>query len=261
MAETTPLDRAIAVMAAKGTDAARLSFYGVLADTELMLLLDAEPTDDAIAPRLQETDAGTCVVAFDLEERLADFAGGDAQTARLPGRVLAALAAEQGMGIALNPGGAPTSHIVPPDAVRWLAETLSEEPEEAPERPVEALKPSLPPEALEALGRALSRAPGLAAYALLTRVRYHGGREGHLLTVIDPRPGSEDALVRAVSEALTFSGAGEAAATDVTFLAGDSPAAARLAKVALRLDVPEAPATRPAPAPPGSDPDKPPRLR
>ena len=69
------------------------------------------------------------------------------------------------------------------------------------------------------------------------------------------------ALATAVSEVLSFSGL-EAAALDVAFFRAEDPAAARLARVGLRFELPkpEPMAQTPGHAP-GLNPDKPPRLR
>lgn len=72
----TLLDQAHAAMeAAPGDDAARLRFYGQLADGELFLLLEREPEDETLTPQVFNLDEGPVVLAFDLEERLAAFTG------------------------------------------------------------------------------------------------------------------------------------------------------------------------------------------
>jgi hypothetical protein len=82
-----------------------------------------------------------------------------------------------------------------------------------------------------------------------------------MLAFIGAAPGAEPALTRAASEALTFSGV-EAGEMDVTFLAPDQPVLDRMARVALRFDLPQpAAATPTAPAAPGMDPSQPPKLR
>ncbi|MEQ9258349.1 MAG: SseB family protein, partial [Roseovarius sp.] len=97
--------------------------------------------------------------------------------------------------------------------------------------------------------------------AYLVSVTYENGADGHMLGVVDALPGAEPAIARAVSEALHFSGL-EAAALDVGFFRAEEQAAARMARVGLRFDLPNAAsAERPAPAAPGMDPAKPPRLR
>jgi hypothetical protein len=259
----TPLDQAHAAMqAAPEDDAARLRFYQQLADAELFLLLREEPQGDDLSPRLLTLKEGAFVLAFDSEERLAEVTGAPAAYAALPGRVIAAQLAGQGVGIGLNLGVAPSSFLLPPDAVAWLAETLGHGPTVTQARPVGFHPPGgLPDRLVAALNAKLARAGGLAQGALLAGVRYGDGRRGHVLAFVGTAPGAEEALARAVAEALTFSGI-EAGEMDVTHLAPDAPSLPALARVALPLDLPApglpAPPTQP---PPGMDPDRPPRLK
>lgn len=257
----TPLDRAHAAMsAAPDDDRLRLRFHERLADAELFLLLEEEADGDRVAPRLFPVEGRTFVLAFDTEARMAEFAGGVAPYAALSGRALAGLLSEQDFGLALNPGVAPSSWLMDPAAVRWLAETLSRRPDEDAGVPTELLPPGRLPEALlEALDAKLPSAQGLARSAYLAGVRYDGGRTGHLMAFVDALDGAEPALAGAVNEALTFSGL-DAGEIDVTFVPSASPFAAKLARVGLRFDLPVA-ETPAAPAPPGSDPDRPPNLR
>lgn len=260
MAET-PLDRAHAEMEAVADDeAARLRFYGRLASAELFVLLEAEAAGETVTPRTFPLDGASCVLAFDTEERLIAFAGRIAPWAALSGRTLAPMLAAEGLGLMLNPEVAPSAMVLPPEAVAWLAATLAARPDEAEARPVSVAPPAgVPPVLLEALDARLATATGLARQAWLVAVAYADGREGHLLGFVDALPGAEPALARVVGEALTFSGvaAGE---IDVAFFRASDPAMARIAKVGLRFDLPE-PAAPAAPRPPGSDPDRPPRLR
>ena len=259
----TPLDLAhAATEAAPQDDAARLRFYERLADGELFLLLEAEPTDTNLQPRVFPLEDGPVVLVFDTEDRLAEFSGGVAPYAALPGRVIAQTLAGQGVGLGLNLGVAPSAMILPPDALAWLAATLGSTPQEVTARPDSFHAPiGLPDRLIEGLDAKLARAGGLAAMALLAGVTYQGGRRGHMLAFVDVAVGAESALARAAAEALTFSGI-EAGEMDVTFLAGSDAATAAMARVALRFDLPQPLRAEPlAPAAPGSDPSNPPKLR
>ncbi|WP_170434483.1 SseB family protein [Ruegeria arenilitoris] len=262
MTDTTALDIAHAQMEADPqSDAARLRFFERLADNELFLLLTEEARDENISPELFDVADGRFVLAFDREDRLAQFAGRPAPYAALSGRVLAGMLAGQGIGLGLNLEVAPSSMLVPAEALAWLAETLSHAPQEVQSRLTEFLPPAgLPDILLTALDTKLATASGLASAAYLAGTRAEGGGQGHLLGFVDAIPGAQTALAKAVSEALTFSGI-EAGALDVGFFAASDPAAAALAKVGLRFDIPEpvrASGSRPAP---GSDPDSPPILK
>ena len=102
----------------------------------------------------------TAKYRFDREERLASFTGGIAPYAALPGRVIAGLLKGQGIGMGVNLGIAPSSMLLPPEAMDWLAETLDGGPEEVEAKPQEFLPPSVP-EAVSTISGA--RAPNRAA--------------------------------------------------------------------------------------------------
>lgn len=259
----TPLDAAFAATDAHPEDdAARLRLYQQIADAELFLLLTEEASGETLAPRVFPLEDGPVVLAFDSEDRLAAFTEGPAPYAALPGRIIAGQLAGQGIGLGLNLGVAPSSTILPPAAMDWLATTLASTPEETSAKPRTLHAPRALPETLvAALTAKLAHAGGLASAALLAAVDYADDRRGHMLAFLDARPGAESALARAVAEALTFSGV-EAGELDVTFLAASDPAALALSRVARRFDLPEPVKTEPAaPAAPGMEPDRPPRLR
>jgi hypothetical protein len=261
----TPLDRAVAAMNAAPEDmAARLRFYDLFAGSELFLLLDEEAEGDRITPAVFPVEAERFALVFDREERLSLFAGAPAPYAALSGRGLAGMLSGQGLGLGVNLSVAPSSTLIPAEAVDWLARTLAAEAEEVEERPVAADPPlGLPEALLTALDTRLAAAEGLARTAYLAQVRYAGGREGHILAFVGAVAGAERALTRTVGEALAFSGLA-AGALDVAYLDDADPVAARLARVGLRFDLP-APLAGDARAPgrpaPGSDPAKPPILR
>jgi hypothetical protein len=242
-------------------EALHLRFYERLADGEMFLLLDKEAEGETLDPRIFDLESGRYVLAFDREERLADFSGGIAPYAALPGRVIAGLLKGQGIGLGVNLGVAPSEMLLPPEAMDWLAEALDHGPEEAEGLPEKFHAPKgLPESLLSGLDAKLARAAGLASGALLAAVTYRGGRRGHLLAFLDAAAGAEGALARAASEALVFSGI-EAGEIDVAFLRSADSAAVSMARVALRFDLPEPQNAEPhAPLPPGMDPAKPPKL-
>lgn len=237
----------------------RLRFFERLADGEMVLLLEREAVGESLEPRIFDLEDGPVVLVFDREERLASFTGGIAPYAALPGRVIAGLLKGQGIGMGVNLGVAPSSMLLPPEALDWLAETLEESPDEIEAVPEEFLPPAVPAAVVTALDAKLARAAGLATAALLSGVVYRGGRRGHMLAFLDAADGAEAALARAMGEALVFSGV-EAGELDVAFLRSSDPAAQAMARVALRFDLPM-PETAVAPAAPGMDPSRPPKLR
>lgn len=261
---TTPLDSAYAALQeADEADAqARLHWFDRLAASEMFLLLEAEAEGDTVRPRVFDVEGGGFVCAFDREERLSAFAGEAAPYVALSGRVLSGMLNGQGLGMAVNLG-AGSEMLLDTDALTWLAGMLEDRPSEVEETPREVSPPTgLPDILVTALDSRLAAAAGLAEAALLVSVTYGGGQKGHLLAVLDAVPGAEPSLAQLVGDALKFSGL-EAGALDVGFFRGSDPLAQRLKRVGLRFDLPLAskePVQTPGAAP-GTDPDKPPRLR
>ena len=257
----TLLDAAHAAVAADPeNETLRLRFFERLADGEMVILLEREAGGETLEPRVFDLEDGPVVLVFDREERLASFSGGIAPYAALPGRVIAGLLRGQGIGMGVNLGVAPSSMLLPPEAMDWLAETLDGGPEELEALPEEFLAPSVHEAVIDALDGKLARAGGLAVAALLAGVVYRDGRRGHLLALLDAAEGAEAPLARAMREALVFSGI-EAGELDVVFLTAESPVASAMARVALRFDLPEPQGQDAAPAAPGMDPSRPPKLR
>lgn len=259
----TPIDRAHAAMsAAPEDDTARLRFYERLADNELFVLLTAEAAGDTLSPEVFELTDASYVLAFDTEDRLSAFTGRSAPYAALSGRAIAEMLTGQGFGLGFNLEVAPSSMLLPPDAVDWLAATLGHAPEEVEHRIAAFHSPGALPEALiSGLDSKLAMAGALADCAYIVGTEDEAGTRGHLLAFIDAKPGAEAALAKAAGEALTFSGI-DSGSMDVGFFAASEPAAAALARHGLRIDLPkpEAP-ERPVRAAPGSDPARPPKLR
>lgn len=267
MNDTTRLDQAYAAMQADlEDDAARLEFYERLADGELFLLLKSEVTGDHLDPEVldlsgdEDLPPDQYVLAFDREDRLATFAEGPAPYAALPGRVIAAMMTGSGLGLGVNLG-APSSILIPPAAVDWLAETLGPTPEEV-EGQVQSLSApiDLPERLLKSFSEKLVTAAGIADHATLVRATYDDGSTGLVLAFADCVDGAQPALARAAQEAMTFSGT--ETRLDVGFFVTGDEALARIDRVGIRFDIPKpTPTESPVRKAPGSDPDKPPILK
>ncbi|MDG1458658.1 MAG: SseB family protein [Pseudoprimorskyibacter sp.] len=256
----THLDKAHAAMAAAPEDErARMACYAQLAGSDLVLMLRAEPTDDILDPEIFEVGGARVALVFDSDDRLAEFADRIVPYVGLSGRVLVNMMAGQDIGLGVNLGQ-DQGFVMPSEAVEWLAITLENTPEETEARPAEFHPPGGLPEALiTALDQRLAAAAGLARKAYLAGVTYDDGRRSHVLGITGCLSGAEGALAQAINEALIFSGI-EAGALDVLFVADSDEAAAALARVGLRFDLPK-PDVPSQPKPPGSDPSAPPILR
>ncbi len=268
-ANETPLDLAyLAMQAAPDDEKARLQFYAEFADTPLTLLLKESAGAESISPQMFETEEGSFVLAFDTEERLADFArsldGGAAEYAQIPGRGLASMLTGQGVGIALNPGVAPSEFLCTPDVIDWLVATVSHAPVPQEAQPGDIAGPGdVAEDLLRAMTRAMRHASGFASAAYLVKATHRGGQEGLMLALLDVAPGSEDALAGAVSTAVQFLG-DQDLRLDVVFPEKSSPFAGQVAQCGVDIPIP-APADETAktttPAAPGMDPERPPKLR
>ncbi|WP_227268870.1 SseB family protein [Roseobacter weihaiensis] len=265
MTDETPLDRAHAAMQADAeSDAARLGFYERLADCELFLMLQSEvgDGDENVTPELFELEDARYVLVFDREERLAAFSGQITPYLALSGRTIAAMLADQGIGLGVNLEVAPSSILLPAEAVVWLHRTLGNAPDEVEARIAEVAPPTgLPERLVQAIDTKLATAMGLASAAYLVSVTYDTGTRGHLLGFVGAVPEAQNALAQAAAEALTFSGI-EAGAMDVAFFRSADPVAEKLDRVGLRFDLPQPQETvTQTPAAPGSDPAQPPKLK
>lgn len=190
----TPLDRCFAAMTKDGEDGtARLAFMHMLAASELHV-----PGGET--PDVFETSVGRFVLAFDTEDRLAAFAQGVTERASLPGRVLAQALAGQGVGLIVNAGEA-SEYALDPDGLGWLARIATEAAVVDTARLGGISAPeALPPALLDALDRVFQRTTGMVRRAWLAEAE-----DGLVLALAEAMPGSEDALVRGLAEAVRFS--------------------------------------------------------
>ncbi|MBI1172648.1 SseB family protein [bacterium] len=261
----TILDQAHAAMKADeatGEEAGARAFWRALADAELFLVLEREAQGDTMEPKVFSLSMGQMLLAFDTEERLATISDTALPYAVLPGRVVAAQLAGQGLALGLNLGtGADSETVLPPEAIDWLAAMLTQQAPEAREARIARLAaPLMPDGLLEALTALLPP----QALAGLAQAEYHDGGWGHVLALTGLAPQDEVRMARAVTEALAFSGL-DSAALDLVFTTPEAALFGRIARAGLVLQasarpLAEAPAPM-APRGPGTDPDRPPRLK
>ncbi len=259
----TPLDTAQSAMDAAPEDTTkRRAFYERVADSELFLVLETEATNDKIQPALFPVEDEHYALVFDTEERWSEFTQTPAPFLAAAGRELTAMLAGQNIGLGINLAVAPSSMLLPANAVDWLHQTLGAAPEATEATPSAIYPPGQLPETLiTALDTKLATMAGLAKFAYLAEIEYENRPRTHVMAFIDAIPDAEPAIASAISEALTFSGV-EAGSLDVIFLNATNKLSGALAKNGLRFDLPELPKQQTLTIEaPGSNPDKPPILR
>lgn len=255
MRPETPLDAAFLAAEADPDPGLRLRFHERVLDAELAVPL-AGAADESLAPQVFDLEDGRFVLAFDRDERLADFLGAPTEFAALSGRRLAALLAGRGIGIALNLG-APSATLLPAAAVDWLAAMVPPAPEAREGRLAGLATPDVPDALGAALGAKLAAmADAVGTAHLVAADRPEGGR-GVVLALTGVPEGARAGVAAAVAEAVRFTA--DAPDLDLAFLDAGTEAAAAVGRAGLRLALPVVEAPRPAG--PGMDPDRPPRLR
>ena len=254
----TPLDAAHAAQAATPDDAgARLRFYERVLDAELVAPLLAEAAEGSIDLAVYDLSDGRFVLAFDREERMAAFLDAPAPFAALSGRRLAALLDGRKLGLALNLG-APSATLLPPESVDWLARMAASVPQPMSAR-ISALSPpgEVPAALLVGLGTKLAAMADVVGSAFLARATHESGETQLLVALAGVPEPARASVAAAVAEAVRF--VEGAAALDVLFVDAGTPLFAAAARNGARLAIPR-PASSP-PSAPGTDPDRPPRLR
>ncbi len=259
----TPLDFAHRAMEAAGdAPGPRLRFYERLLDAELFVLLAAESPQDRLDLQVLDIDEGRVVLAFDRDDRMAAFLDAPAPYAALSGRRLAALLAGQGLGIALNAGGAPSTALLSAATIDWLAAMARGAVAQEAARPVAVAAPAgADPDLVAGVAAKLAAMSGALGAAWLATLRFDDGSTRLALAIEGARDVDRDGIAAAIAEAVRFSGMDEGG-LDVTYVEADTPSRDAFARAGLAFEIPiRAPEAARPPAPPGSDPDRPPRLR
>jgi type III secretion system (T3SS) SseB-like protein len=266
MQDLTPLDQAHQTMTRNEDDeAARLQFYQRLAECELFMLLETEPQNDVVNPRVFPVEGNAFVLVFDSEVRLADFAQTTAPFAAMSGRKIVEMLGMDGpsrFGLGVNLSVAPSSILIPASGIDWLAAMLEQDLVESPQKVREFLAPhDLKPEFIAEIDRKLATATGLATRAYLLGLRFENGSIGNMLAFVGAIPEAEGALQQAIGEVVRF--ADLAAHFDVGFFAGDAREIAVFERVGLGFELPAmiAPREIEPGSGPGMNPDMPPKLR
>ncbi|MFT4793430.1 MAG: hypothetical protein ACJAVR_002375 [Paracoccaceae bacterium] len=260
---STPLDRAF-LAAAQDPLSGRVA--DALMAAPLWLLLESEPAADKFSPQLLALEAGPTALAFDTEDRLITFTQDVAAHVCLPGRALISMLAGQGLNLAINPGVAPSEIFWDAATISWAAEALSGEVEAEQAEPHALVSPEgITAEALELLGVKLAALAPALDEAWLAEASFPDGA-ARLLLVLRLARGAGPQVEADVARALADTGRLAGAALpelDAAFAADGDALLLRARKVGIGVELPAPPAPQVARVHevPGSNPDKPPRLR
>lgn len=237
---TTDLDLLCSVPFHEADAGLRSQILSRLADTELHVLLLAEPSNDRAELRIYDLPSGPVALATDDAAELARFVGGPADHLSLPGRALAASLAESGRGLLLNPGR-PSEMLLDPAMLGWLGQALDVAPEtdDAARARLTQAAPDVISTLVEPLARRLSDMTGLIAGASLVGAVWPDGRKGHLLVIADAQVEDRPAIAKALAELLAFLPPVDGG-VDITFDHLPLPAGA------LRIDPAQVPTEPPA---------------
>ncbi|WP_312530332.1 SseB family protein [Paracoccus sp. (in: a-proteobacteria)] len=202
----TVLDELCPIPFHEASEIGRARILSRLADTELFVALTREPSDDRAELQIFELSGLRAALACDAEDRLADFFGRATAYVAMPGRVLAAMLAEEQAALLVNPGQL-SEMFLDAGALEWLGQALAIDPSEGGNlRPSWMTAPT--PEAvalfLEPLALRLGDMIGLASGAALVAAVWPDGRRGHLLLLRGCEDDRRAALAKAFAEFFAF---------------------------------------------------------
>ena len=161
---------------------ARLKYYGVLADTNLFLLLEQEPSNEILDPKFIQLKGNNFALAFDSEENLSEFYGETAAFAEVTGRVLAKMLLEEKIGLGINLGISEGELLLPWEIIEWFVNVLDETPNLVQTTPEKFLPVKAFPEIIfKALQEKLEPAVGLFDEIWICAVEYNEDEISHLI--------------------------------------------------------------------------------
>ena len=263
----TPLDRAwSATESPTAGDAEMARFYDTFAAAELHLLVDQASIegDGVPQPLTFPVDGVDTALVFDTAERMASFTEDGAAHLTLSGRAVIEMFAGSAAQLGVNLGDAPSVTILPPSALAWAADALRQpiEADTTAEATLTVPRGAMPTLLMQ-IDAKLAGMGGGVAEAWLCGLGAGGGRGRPaplILCVVLRAAEAETAVVSALAETARFAG-GERAAYDIAVMGPGDPRLEAARKVGLGFEPARPEVERADPAPPGSDPKTPPRLR
>ena len=218
---------------------ARLNYYGVLADTDLFLLLEQESSNEILEPKFIQLEGNNFALAFDSEENLSEFYGEAAAFAQIRGRVLAKILLEEQIGLGINLGVSGGELLLPYSVIEWFVSVLDETPnllQTTPKKflPVKAFSEII----FKALQEKLKPAVGLFDEIWICAVEYSEDETSHLICLMGVQNSAEQAIVKSINEVLSFTDI-DLGNIDVAHFSYDDEVCTKIREIGIKLQFPE----------------------
>ena len=218
---------------------ARLNYYGVLADTNLFLLLEQEPSNEILEPKFIQLEGKNFALAFDSEESLAEFYGEAAAFAEVTGRVLAKMLLEEKIGLGINLGVYEGELLLPWEIIEWFVNVLDEAPNLVQNTPKKFLRAEAFPEVLfKALQEKLMPAVGLFDEIWICAVEYNEDETSHLICLMGVQNSAQQAIVKSINEVLSFTNI-DLGNIDVAHFSYDDEVCTKIREIGIKLEFPK----------------------
>ena len=218
---------------------ARLNYYGVLADTNLFLLLEQEPSNEILEPKFIQLEGKNFALAFDSEESLAEFYGEAAAFAEVTGRVLAKMLLEEKIGLGINLGVYEGELLLPWEIIEWFVNVLDEAPNLVQNTPKKFLRAEAFPEILfKALQEKLMPAVGLFDEIWICAAEYNEDESSHLICLMGVQNSAQQAIVKSINEVLSFTNI-DLGNIDVAHFSYDDEVCTKIREIGIKLEFPK----------------------
>ena len=218
---------------------ARLNYYGVLADTNLFLLLEQEPRNEILEPKFIQLEGNSFALAFDSEENLSEFYGKAAEFAEVTGRVLAKMLLEEKIGLGINLGVSEGELLLPWEIIEWFVNVLDETPNLIQTTPKKFSPVKAFPEIMfKALQEKLKPAVGLFDEIWMCAVEYNEDETSHLICLMGVQNSAQQAIVKSINEVLSFTDI-DLGNIDVAHFNYHDEASSKIRTIGVKLEFPQ----------------------
>ena len=217
----------------------RLNYYGVLADTNLFLLLEQEPSNEILEPKFIQLEGKNFALAFDSEESLSEFYGETAAFAQITGRVLAKMLLEEKIGLGINLGVSEGELLLPWEIIEWFVNVLDEAPNLVQITPKKFLRAEAFPKILfKALQEKLMPAVGLFDEIWICAAEYNEDETSHLICLMGVQNSAQQAIVKSINEVLSFTDI-DLGNIDVAHFSYDDEVCTKIREIGIKLEFPK----------------------